>query len=152
MLKLSKLYKVNHVGVNMNYMYKLPCIMIIMKSLESCIPLWQLSFESLYARLCSSTLATSRKQVTISLYIVIINLILIPQFSSHLNESCYTSNVSRATQLLEETELMTDILQKIVMRRHDRHSKNLSLPTSAAFSNVPLGALKIKINCMFLFI
>jgi len=39
-----------------------------MKRFASCIPLYQLSFESHYARLCSSTAATSRKQVTNRLY------------------------------------------------------------------------------------
>ena len=46
----------------------------------------------LKVRLCSSTETTSRKQVTNCLYFVV--LILIPQFSSHLHESCFTSNVS----------------------------------------------------------
>jgi len=59
----------------------------------SIYPLCQLSFESLYARLCSSTAATSRKQVTNRLYFVMFNLILKTQISSHLNESCYTSNL-----------------------------------------------------------
>ena len=31
----------------------------------------------------------------LSVYFVFINLIIIPQFSSHLNKSCYTSDVSR---------------------------------------------------------
>ena len=61
-----------------------------MKSQASCIPLCQLSFESLYARLCScSIVATSRKQVTNRLYFVVFNPVLIPQFSGHLNESCH---------------------------------------------------------------
>jgi len=68
--------------------------MIITKRFASCIPLYQLSFESLYIRLCSSTAATSRKQVTHRLYCVVFNLVLIAQFASHLNESCYTSKVS----------------------------------------------------------
>ena len=45
MSKLSKLYKVNHVGVNMNNMYKLLCIKYN-DCFVSCIPLCQLSFES----------------------------------------------------------------------------------------------------------
>ena len=85
--------------------------MTMMKSVASCILLCQLSFESLYARLCSSTAVTSRNQVTHRLYFVILNLVLIPQFLSHLNQSCYTSNVSEQPEL-EETELMTEVLQK----------------------------------------
>jgi len=68
--------------------------MIIIKRFASSIPLYQLSVESLWARLCSSTAATSLKQVTHRLYFVVFNLTLILQFASHLNESCYTSNVS----------------------------------------------------------
>jgi len=47
-------------------------------------------FESLHSRLCPSTVATSRKQVTNRLYVAVFSLILIPQLSRHLNESCYT--------------------------------------------------------------
>jgi len=68
--------------------------MIIIKSFTSSVPLCQLSFESLYVRLCSSTTATSRNQVTNRFYFVVFNLVLIPQFSSHLNENRYTSNVT----------------------------------------------------------
>jgi len=52
-----------YIGVEMNNLHKLLCIsiMIIMKSFATCIPLCQLSFESLYARLYSSTAATSQK-------------------------------------------------------------------------------------------
>ena len=48
------------------------------------------SFESLYSRLCSSIVATSRKQVTHRLCIVVFGLIRIPQLSRDLKESWYT--------------------------------------------------------------
>ena len=60
--------------------------MIIMKNLASCIPL---SIESICARPCSSTVATSEKQVTNPLYFVVFNLILIPQ----LEGSTYRSGM-----------------------------------------------------------
>ena len=53
------------------------------------------SFESLYSWLCSSTAATSRKQVTNRLYVAVFILIHIPQLSRHLNESLYTWNILR---------------------------------------------------------
>ena len=48
------------------------------------------SFESLYSRLCSSIVATSRKQVTHRLCIVVFGLIRIQQLSRDLKESWYT--------------------------------------------------------------
>ena len=104
-----------YIGVKMNNLHKLLCIsiMIVMKSFASCIPLCQLSFESLYARLCSGTVAITRKQVTHRLYFVVFNLILIPQFSSDLNESSCTSNASAMQQYLEDTKLMSEVLQKM---------------------------------------
>ena len=44
---------------------------------------------------CSSTTATSRKQVTHCLYVSVFCLILLPQFSSHLHENCYTRYIWR---------------------------------------------------------
>ena len=120
-VKLSKLYKVNHVEVNMNNMYKLLCINYNdhHEKFSNVHSVMSTKFwKSVYARLCSSTAATSRKQVTNCFYFVISNLVLIPQFLSDLNESCYTkqcvyvSNVSEQPYL-EETELMTEVLQKL---------------------------------------
>ena len=54
------LYNVKDIGVNMNNMYKLLCINYNDHH-EKCIPLCQLSFASLYTRLCLSTAATLRK-------------------------------------------------------------------------------------------
>jgi len=38
------------------------------------------------------------KQLTNCFYFVVLNLVLIPQFSSHLNENRYTSNVTDEPQ------------------------------------------------------
>ena len=81
--------------MNIHYMYKLLCIrykdhhlvlhraFCYVNSLKVCFPH------------CSSTLAPSRKQVTNRLYVAVFCLILLPQFSSHLHESCYTRYIWR---------------------------------------------------------
>ena len=103
---------------------------------------------------CLSTTATSRKQVTNRFYFVVFNLVLIPQFSSHLNENRYTSNVTAEPQK-EETELMTEVLQAWT----EAQKSYLCQPvlssvddSSHMICNVPLCALKIEIYCINLFI
>ena len=121
-----------------------------MKNLASCIPICQQSIESIYARPCSSTTATSRKQVTNCQCFVVFNLILIPQFSSHLNDSCYTSNVS------EETELVTVLSPSQTLwwggptnaQRIYLYQPVLSSVDDSMICNVPLCALKIEIYCI----
>ena len=126
--KLSKLYKVNHVGVNINNMYKLLCIKYN-DCFASCIPLCQLSLK---VRLCSSTETTSRKQVTNCLYFVV--LILIPQFSSHLHESCFTSNVSEEN-LIRRDRVDKEVFQKLGDGETDlTEAQKVYLPNSAVFS------------------
>ena len=130
--------------------------MIVIKSFTSSIPLCQLSFESLYVRLGSSTMGTSRKQVSNRFYFVVFNLVLIPQFSSHLNENCYTSNVTDELQwiigdrlddrnpsntwLEALTEAQKSYLYQSVLSSVDESSHMIC--------NVPLCALKIEIYCI----
>jgi len=60
-------------------------------------------------------------------YFIVINLILITQFSSHLNESCYTSNVSRATLMKGDRVDNKNSFKNLVMGRPDRRSIYLIL-------------------------
>ena len=74
LLKLSKLYEINHVeGVNIYNMYKLLCIIYNDHHLMHCafcyVKFWM-------SWLYTSTTAPSRKQVTNSLYVAVFSLIL----------------------------------------------------------------------------
>jgi len=136
--------------------------MIIMKSFASCIPLCQQSFESRYARLCSKTAQHRENRWQIAF-----NLTLVPQFSSHLNESCYTSNVSEKTLIRgdqvddrshsktlwwgDSTDAQRIYLCQQVLSSVDDSSHNVS-HRICNVHNFALCALKIKIDCMFLFI
>ena len=133
-----------------------------MKSQASCIPLCVISFESLYARLCSSSIvATSRKQVTNRLYFVVFNPVLIPQFSGHLNESCYTGNVSEQPYLYRRDRVDVRSPSKTWWWGDPTGAQRIYLSqpvlssvydSSRMISNVHLCALTIEIYCMFLFI
>ena len=84
-LKLAKLYKVNYVWVNMSSMYKLLCITCHdHHSKFFIVHFHYVNYVLKVGMPCSSTAATSRKQVTKRLYFIVFILIL---YSSGLNES-----------------------------------------------------------------
>ena len=68
----------------MHKIYSLFKLKVNIKRFASSVSLCQISFESLYVPLCSSTMATLQKQLTNRFYFVVFNQVLLLQFSSHL--------------------------------------------------------------------